>query len=81
MRQPASCSSRSERTSPRASRERNRTDFLDDVTCNRPQLVSAGRAAQGQAEIADVLKRSDEWLHAIGRAVVALGGLDEEYED
>ena len=29
-------------------------------------------------KIADVLKRSDEWLHAIGRAVVAFGGLDED---
>ena len=32
-------------------------------------------------KIADVLKRSDEWLHAIGRAIVAFNGLDEDYED
>ena len=28
--------------------------------------------------IADVLERSDEWLSAIGRAIVALSQLDEE---
>ena len=31
--------------------------------------------------IADVVKRSGEWLHAIERAIVAFNGLDEDYED
>lgn len=32
-------------------------------------------------KIAEVLKRSDEWLRAVGQAVVAFNGLDEDYED
>lgn len=32
-------------------------------------------------KIADVIEQSDEWLRAIGDAVVAFSGLDEDYED
>ena len=37
-------------------------------------VVVGGR----KPKIADVLKRSDEWLTAIGRAIVAFNGLDED---
>ena len=32
-------------------------------------------------KIADVIEQSDEWLRAMGDAVVAFSGLDEDYED